>query len=84
MTFIDNHGLISGEMAVVHKTILLNTMLCACRDEDPLIRSSALSNLAEIALVLHYKIGSIIYEVSLRRILLVTASEIQELPTAKL
>ncbi|KAJ0181977.1 hypothetical protein K1T71_002699 [Dendrolimus kikuchii] len=54
-----------GEMAVVHKTILLNTTLCACRDEDPLIRTSALSNLAEIALVLHYKIGTIIYEVLL-------------------
>ncbi|XP_013201218.2 transport and Golgi organization protein 6 [Amyelois transitella] len=52
-----------GEMAIVHKTILLNTMLCGCRDEDPLIRTSALSNLAEIALVLHYKIGTIIYEV---------------------
>ncbi|RVE54172.1 hypothetical protein evm_001295 [Chilo suppressalis] len=52
-----------GEMAIVHKTILLNTMLCGCRDEDPLIRTSALSNLAEIALVLHYKMGTIIYEV---------------------
>ncbi|KAF9415969.1 hypothetical protein HW555_006601 [Spodoptera exigua] len=52
-----------GEMAVVHKTILLNTMLCAVNDTDPLIRTSALSNLAEIALVLHYKMGSIIYEV---------------------
>ncbi|XP_063838572.1 transport and Golgi organization protein 6 [Ostrinia nubilalis] len=54
-----------GELAIVHKTILLNTVLCACRDEDPLIRTSALSNLAEICLVLHYKIGSIIYEVLL-------------------
>lgn len=52
-----------GEMAVVHKTLLLNTMLCAVNDADPLIRTSALSNLAEIALVLHYRIGSIIYEV---------------------
>ncbi|XP_032529892.2 transport and Golgi organization protein 6 [Danaus plexippus] len=54
-----------GEMAVVHKTILLNTMLCACKDDDPLIRTSALSNLAEIALVLNYKIGSILYELLL-------------------
>ncbi|XP_075992484.1 transport and golgi organization 6 [Anticarsia gemmatalis] len=54
-----------GEMASVHKATLLNTMLCACRDEDPLIRTSALSNLAEIALVLHYKMGTIIYEVLL-------------------
>ncbi|CAH2239913.1 jg2648 [Pararge aegeria aegeria] len=54
-----------NEMAVVHKNILLNTILCACRDEDPLIRASALSNLAEIALILNYKIGSIIYEVLL-------------------
>ncbi|XP_052758634.1 transport and Golgi organization protein 6 [Galleria mellonella] len=52
-----------GDMAVVHKTLLLNTILCGCRDDDPLIRTSALSNLAEIALVLHYRIGSIIYEV---------------------
>ncbi|KAJ8726478.1 hypothetical protein PYW07_001176 [Mythimna separata] len=52
-----------GEMAIVHKTILLNTMLCAVNDSDPLIRTSALSNLAEIALVLHYRIGTIIYEV---------------------
>ncbi|XP_053613265.1 transport and Golgi organization protein 6 homolog [Plodia interpunctella] len=52
-----------GDMAIVHKTILLNTMLCGCRDADPLIRTSALSNLAEIALVLHYRIGTIIYEV---------------------
>lgn len=50
-------------MAAVHKTILLNTVLCTCRDNDPLIRASALSNLAEIALVLHYKMGSIVYEV---------------------
>ncbi|KAI5632173.1 transport and Golgi organization protein 6 [Phthorimaea operculella] len=54
-----------GEMAIVHKTILLNTMLCGCRDDDPLIRTSALSNLAEIVLVLHYRIGTIIYEVLL-------------------
>ncbi|KPJ06433.1 Transmembrane and coiled-coil domain-containing protein 7 [Papilio machaon] len=54
-----------GDMSIVHKTILLNTMLTACRDHDPLIRASALSNLAEIALVLHYRIGSIIYEVLL-------------------
>ncbi|XP_034826313.1 transport and Golgi organization protein 6 homolog [Maniola hyperantus] len=54
-----------GEMAVLHKSILLNTILCACRDDDPLIRTSALSNLAEIALVLNYKMGSIIYEVLL-------------------
>ncbi|XP_026727035.1 transport and Golgi organization protein 6 homolog [Trichoplusia ni] len=54
-----------GEMAIVHKTILLNTMLCGCRDEDHLIRTSALSNLAEIALILNYKIGTIIYEVLL-------------------
>ncbi|KAG7311365.1 hypothetical protein JYU34_002404 [Plutella xylostella] len=54
-----------GEMAVVHKALLLNTMLCACRDDDPLVRTSALSNLAEIALVLNYKIGTIIYEVLL-------------------
>ena len=57
--------MIAGEMAVVHKTILLNTMLCAVNDPDPLIRTSALSNLAEIALVLHYRIGSIIYEVNI-------------------
>lgn len=55
--------MIAGEMAIVHKTILLNTTLCGCRDEDPLIRTSALSNLAEITLVLNYKLGSIIYEV---------------------
>ncbi|XP_041970033.1 transport and Golgi organization protein 6 homolog [Aricia agestis] len=54
-----------GEMAIVHKNILLNTMLCGCRDQDPLIRASALSNLAEIALVLHYRIGTIIYEILL-------------------
>ncbi|KPI94725.1 Transmembrane and coiled-coil domain-containing protein 7 [Papilio xuthus] len=53
------------DMSIVHKTILLNTMLTACRDHDPLIRASALSNLAEISLVLHYRIGSIIYEVLL-------------------
>lgn len=52
-------------MAIVHKTILLNTMLCGVNDGDPLIRTSALSNLAEIALVLHYRIGSIIYEVKI-------------------
>ncbi|XP_059060492.1 transport and Golgi organization protein 6 homolog [Achroia grisella] len=52
-----------GDMAIVYKTLLLNTVLCGCRDDDPLIRTSALSNLAEIALMLHYKIGSIIYEV---------------------
>ncbi|CAH2104448.1 unnamed protein product [Euphydryas editha] len=52
-----------GETAVVHKAILLNTMLFACRDDDPLIRASALSNVAEIALVINYKMGTIIYEV---------------------
>ncbi|CAK1602966.1 unnamed protein product [Parnassius mnemosyne] len=54
-----------GDMCIIHKTLLLNTMLTGCRDEDPLIRASALSNLAEIALALHYKIGSIIYELLL-------------------
>ncbi|XP_023952997.2 transport and Golgi organization protein 6 [Bicyclus anynana] len=54
-----------GEMTIVHKNILLNAVLGACRDEDPLIRASALSNLAEISLILNYKIGSIIYEVLL-------------------
>ncbi|XP_028041997.1 transport and Golgi organization protein 6 [Bombyx mandarina] len=54
-----------GDMAIVHKTVLLNTMLCGCRDDDPLIRTSAISNLAEIARVLHYKMGTIIYEVLL-------------------
>ncbi|XP_047987485.1 transport and Golgi organization protein 6 [Leguminivora glycinivorella] len=54
-----------GEIAVMHKTILLNTMLSACRHEDPFMRASALSNLAEIALVLHYRVGSIIYEILL-------------------
>ncbi|CAH2067077.1 unnamed protein product, partial [Iphiclides podalirius] len=52
-----------GDMCIVYKTLLLNTMLSACRDGDPFIRASALSNLAEIALVLHYRIGSIIFEV---------------------
>ncbi|XP_047515686.1 transport and Golgi organization protein 6 [Pieris napi] len=52
-----------GELSIIHKTILLNTFLCGCRDEDPLIRASALSNLAEIALVLHYRVGTIIYEI---------------------
>ncbi|XP_038211438.1 transport and Golgi organization protein 6 [Zerene cesonia] len=54
-----------GEMAILHKTELLNTFLCGCRDEEPLIRTSALSNLAEIALVLHYRVGTIIYEILL-------------------
>lgn len=53
-------------MAVVHKVVLLNTMLCACSDDDPLIRASALSNVAEIALVMNYRMGTIIYEVCLK------------------
>lgn len=52
-----------GEKAVAHKTLLLNTMLCACRDDDPFIRTSALSNLAEIAQVINYKLGTIIFEI---------------------
>lgn len=52
-----------GQLAVVHKVVLLNTMLCACRDDDPLIRASALSNVAEIALVMNYRMGTIICEV---------------------
>ncbi|GBP88736.1 Transport and Golgi organization protein 6 homolog [Eumeta japonica] len=54
-----------GEMAVIHKTTLLNTMLCGCRDNDPFIRTSAISNLAEIAFILNYRLGSVIYEVLL-------------------
>lgn len=50
-------------MAEIHKTILLNTFLCGCRDPDDLIRASSLSNLAELARVLSYKLGSIIFEV---------------------
>ncbi|CAK1550062.1 unnamed protein product [Leptosia nina] len=52
-----------GDLAVIHKSLLLNTFLCGCRDHDPLIRTSALSNLAEIVLVLHYRVGTIIYEI---------------------
>ncbi|VVC92200.1 unnamed protein product [Leptidea sinapis] len=51
-----------SERAIIHKTLLLNTFLCGCRDKDPLIRASAISNLAEIALVVHYRVGTIIYE----------------------
>ncbi|KAK2582513.1 hypothetical protein KPH14_004811 [Odynerus spinipes] len=52
-----------GEMAVVHKNILINGFLCATRDPDPLVRASSLSCLGELCKVLGFRLGDVIIEV---------------------
>ncbi|XP_030757835.1 transport and Golgi organization protein 6 homolog [Sitophilus oryzae] len=54
---------ILGEMAPKYKSLLLNTFLSGTKDEDHLVRASALSNLGEICRVLGYKLGSVVTEV---------------------
>ncbi|KAF7262784.1 hypothetical protein GWI33_004125 [Rhynchophorus ferrugineus] len=52
-----------GEMGSKYKALLLNTFLNGTKDDDHLVRASALSNLGEICRVLGYKLGNIITEV---------------------
>ncbi|KAL1457967.1 hypothetical protein WDU94_008145 [Cyamophila willieti] len=52
-----------GEMLVKFKSQFLNAFLHGCKDEDHLMRTSSLSNLAEICRILGYRIGSILSEI---------------------
>uniref|UniRef100_A0A8D8WYK5 Transport and Golgi organization protein 6 homolog n=1 Tax=Cacopsylla melanoneura TaxID=428564 RepID=A0A8D8WYK5_9HEMI len=51
-----------GEMLVKYKSQFLNAFLHGCKDEDHLMRTSSLSNLAEICRILGYRVGSILSE----------------------
>lgn len=52
-----------GEIIIKHKAILLNTFLTVTRDDDPLMRASALSNLAQVCEALGFRLGTMITEV---------------------
>jgi len=52
-----------GELAANYKNLLLNCFFCASNDLDPLVRSSALSNLGEVCKLLRFSLGPITMEV---------------------
>lgn len=52
-----------GDLVPHHKALLLNAFLCGTKDEDHLLRASALSNLAEVCKVVGNKLGTIVTEV---------------------
>ena len=53
-----------GEMLPHYSDMLLAAVLCNVRDPHPLIRASALSNLAEICRLLSHSFGNVHHEVS--------------------
>ena len=53
-----------GEMLPHYSDILLAAVLCNVRDPHPLIRASALSNLAEVSKLLGHSFGNVQHEVS--------------------
>ncbi|XP_015600322.1 transport and Golgi organization protein 6 homolog [Cephus cinctus] len=52
-----------GEMAQLHRNVLINAFLCGTRDPEPLVRASSLSCLGELCKVLGFRLGNIIVEV---------------------
>ncbi|EFN83717.1 Transmembrane and coiled-coil domain-containing protein 7 [Harpegnathos saltator] len=52
-----------GEMGVVHKNMLVNGFLCAVRDNESLVRASALSCLGELCKVLNFRLGNLLNEI---------------------
>jgi len=55
-----------GEIAPAYRVPLTNLYFRVLRDDDPLIRTSALSNLAELCHLLKFSLGSVLTEVSPR------------------
>ncbi|KAL1124262.1 hypothetical protein AAG570_002032 [Ranatra chinensis] len=52
-----------GELVYNYKAELLNAMLHGCRDPEPLVRSSSLSNLGELCKILAFHIGVFTIEI---------------------
>ena len=52
-----------GEILPHYKDLLLASVLNAAKDPDCLVRASAVSNLGQICQLLHYSIGSVMYEI---------------------
>jgi len=56
---------VSGALVPHYRDLLLGTCLSACKDADPLIRASAISNLGQVCQHLHFSLGSVMHEVLL-------------------
>ena len=54
-----------GALVPHYRDLLLGTCLRACKDTDPLIRASAVSNLGQVCQHLHFSLGSVMHEVLL-------------------
>jgi len=52
-----------GPLVPHYRSLLLATCLRACKDPDPHIRASAISNLGQVCQRLHFSLGSVMYEV---------------------
>jgi len=52
-----------GSLVPHYRAVLLGTCLRACKDADPLIRASAVSNLGQVCQNLHFSLGSVMHEV---------------------
>lgn len=53
----------SDETIPLYRNRLLNTFMSGVRDNDVLVRTSSLSNLADVCRLLRYNIGSILAEI---------------------
>ena len=53
---------------MTYKDSLLSTLLNVLKDEDETIKSSSISNLAEVCKLLRFSLSSCLYEVSLSRL----------------
>jgi len=54
-----------GPLIPHYRSLLLATCLRACKDPDPFIRASAISNLGQVCQHLHFSLGSVMHEVLL-------------------
>lgn len=55
---------ISADLAPKYRDTLLPAFLSGCRDKDPFVRASSLSNLGEVCKVLRYSLGNVLQEVN--------------------
>ena len=57
-------SLYTGELTPQYRDLLLPSILCGCRHQDPLTRASCLSGLAEVCQLLRFSLGPVLYEAS--------------------